>query len=337
MTNYHVAIIGSGPVGLFAAFQAGLLGMNSCVIDVLENIGGQCSVLYPEKPIYDIPSHPKILGQDLINQLKIQADQFNPDYYLGQQVISCEKDFGYDCFKITTSAGVEIFAKTVLIVAGCGAFGPNRPPLHNIEQFEGKSIFYSVHNRMEFANKNIVIAGGGDSAVDWAISLSEVAKKVFVVHRRDKFRAMQSSINKMNELAEKKVINLFTGYQLESISGSEDGYLSKVKIADLKNQAIEIDADVLLPFFGLSQNLGPILNWGLGISSNHIEVSMPYYQSSIDGIYACGDVATYNGKLKLILTGFAEVASSLHHAYKRVFDGKELHFEYSTNRGALIS
>lgn len=325
-----VAIIGAGPIGIFSAFQAGMLGMKSCIIDALDVAGGQCSALYPEKPIYDIPAYPEILAQELVDSLIKQASVFNPQYMLSRQVTGLEKQD--DQFVLSTSAGDIIKAKTVLIAAGAGCFGPNRPPLKEIESYEGKSVFYLVSKRGKFAGKNIVIAGGGDSAVDWALSLSSIAN-VTVVHRRIKFRAAPVSIQKMHELADAGKINLVTNFQLSELKG-KNGTLEQVIVSDLDGNKKSIDADILLPFFGLAQNLGPLLEFGLNIKGHHIIANQPHYETNIPGIYAVGDVATYEGKLKLILTGFAEVASALHHSYARVFDGKALHFEYSTTKCA---
>lgn len=329
MLEVDVVIIGAGPVGIFGAFQAGMLKMTSCIIDALDVPGGQCSALYPEKPIFDIPSQPKILAQDLIDNLVAQASPFEPIYLLSRQVDSLT--VAENKFILGTSKGDSIVAKAIFIAAGAGSFGPNRPPLDNIEEYEGKSIFYHVSKKDQFKGKNILIAGGGDSAVDWAISLSEIAN-VSIVHRRAKFRAAPSSIATLNMLAAQGKIKIITDFQLSALKG-KDGVLEEVELVDLDGNKQSIVADIMLPFFGLAQNLGPLLEFGLAIKNHHIEVSLPYFETNIPGIYAVGDVATYEGKLKLILTGFAEVASSFHHAYPRVFDGKSLHFEYSTTKG----
>jgi len=324
-----VAIIGAGPVGIFSAFQAGMLGMKSCIIDALDVPGGQCSALYPEKPIYDIPAYPEILAQDLIDKLLQQSNPFQPIYLLSRQVISLIKN--ENDFVLSTSKGDTIRAKAVLIAAGAGSFGPNRPPLADIESYEGKSVFYLVSKREKFAGKKIVIAGGGDSAVDWAISLSAIAD-VTLVHRRPKFRAAPASIQKLQELNLQSKIKLVTDCQLDELVG-HNGILREVIVADLDMNKKNIKADILLPFFGLAQNLGPLLEFGLNVKNHHIKADYPHFETNIPGIYAVGDIATYDGKLKLILTGFAEAAASLHHAYTRVFDGKALHFEYSTTKG----
>ncbi|WP_425360158.1 MULTISPECIES: NAD(P)/FAD-dependent oxidoreductase [unclassified Candidatus Tisiphia] len=330
MHNTDIIIIGAGPVGLFAIFQAGMLGMRCHVVDSQEIIGGQCSILYPEKPIYDIPAYPKIMAEQLIEQLALQANPFNPVYHLNQQVIQLKKADDY--FQITTSKNVTIAAKVIIIAAGCGSFGPNRPPLVGIEAFEGKSVFYFINNRNSLANQEIVIAGGGDSAVDWAISLCEIAKKIYLVHRREKFRAAPETIRQLKELADNGKIELVINYQLDHLVG-KDGILEAVGVKDFEGNIRTLPANILLPFFGLTQELGPIKNWGLHVKTNHIIVEPGYFETNIPGIYAIGDIASYPAKLKLILSGFAEAASSLHHAYSRVFEGKALHFEYSTTKG----
>ncbi len=330
MHDTDIIIIGAGPVGLFAIFQAGMLGMKAHVIDAQEIVGGQCTTLYPDKPIYDIPAYPKIMADDLIKQLELQARPFSPTYHLNQQAVKLEIEG--NLYKITTSKNKQITAKAIIIAAGCGAFGPNRPPLQNIEEFEGKSVFYFVKNRSSFANKEIVIAGGGDSAVDWAISLSEIAKTIFLVHRRDKFKAAPESLRQLDELASSGKVQLVINYQLDKLIG-KNGVLEAVEVKDFEGNIRSLPADTLLPFFGLSQDLGPIKDWGLNIKNHHITVDNSYFQTNIPNIYAIGDIAAYPGKLKLILTGFAEAASSLHHAYDKVFEGKALHFEYSTTKG----
>nr|WP_253307485.1 NAD(P)/FAD-dependent oxidoreductase [Rickettsia endosymbiont of Ceutorhynchus assimilis] len=329
MHSTDVIIIGAGPVGLFTIFQAGMLGMKCHIIDSQEIIGGQCITLYPEKPIYDIPAHPKIMGEELIKQLELQAAPFKPTYHLNQQAIELKQQDGI--FEVKTSKNVTIKGKIIIIAAGAGSFGANKPPLANIEEFENKSVFYFVNNRNSFKDKEIVIAGGGDSAVDWAISLSEIARKIYLVHRRDKFRAASESLRQLKNIADSGKIELVIGYQLDALQGN-NGILEKVCVKDLHGNTRLLTANILLPFFGLKQELGPIAKWGLNVRLHHIEVEPPYFQTNIAGIYAIGDIASYLGKLKLILTGFAEAASSLHHAYSKVFDGKALHFEYSTTK-----
>lgn len=325
-----IAIIGAGPVGLFAVFEAGMLGMRAAVIDALDMLGGQCAALYPEKPIYDIPGFPQILAQDLIKNLEAQAAPFHPQYLLGSPVIHLERI--EDGFHLRTSVGQAVDCKAVIIAAGAGAFGPNRPPLPDIDHYEGRSVFYYVKRREDFRNKRIIIAGGGDSAVDWALSLAEVAAHVSVVHRRDVFRAAPESERQLRELSAQGRIDLVTPYQLHALEG-RDGWLRAVHLRDLDGQERRIEADFLLTFFGLAMTLGPIANWGLALHHKHLVVNATDMATSVEGIYAIGDVATYPKKLKLILTGFAEAAQAMHAAYDRVFPGKALHFEYSTSKG----
>ena len=333
MTIYKtdIVIVGAGPSGLFSIFEAGMLKMKCHIIDTLEIIGGQCTALYPEKPIYDSPAHPKVLASELIELLEAQAEPFHPVYHLNQQVQKInEKNDG--SFVVETSKNIKIECKAIIIAGGCGAFGPNRPPLENIEKFEGSSIFYSVRNKKEFVDKKVVIAGGGDSAVDWAISLAEIAQKIYVVHRRDKFRCAPESADKMKKLEAQGKIEMVIPFQLEGLEGN-DSKLSHVIVKDFDNNLKKIEADYLLPFFGLAMELGPIANWGLNLNKHHIEVDRGTMQTSIKGIYAVGDIATYPHKLKLILTGFAECASACHDIFKLVFPDQVYHFEYSTSKG----
>lgn len=328
-----VVVIGAGPVGLFAIFECGMLKLNCHVIDALSMIGGQCAALYPEKPIYDIPAHPQITGEGLIENLKLQIDPFNPTYHLGQQVTTITPNDGAGkSWAVTTSKGTQIHTKTIIIAAGVGAFGPNRPPLSGIEDFEGKSIHYYVGSREAYRNKNIVIAGGGDSAVDWAISLSEVAARVSVVHRRPKFRAAPESEARLKTLADTGVIDLVIPFQLLGLEGS-NGQLTEVIVQSLEGETKELPADVLLPFFGLSMNLGPIAEWGLGLENHHITIDPATGATNRPGIYAIGDIATYPHKLKLILNGFAEGAQAAHAIRKFLYPEEILHFEYSTTKG----
>lgn len=330
-----VAIIGAGPVGLFAIFECGMMKLKCHVVDPLDMVGGQCSALYPEKPIYDIPAHPNISGQALIDQLTAQAAPFEPVYHLGQQVTELQAT-NNDRWRLTTSSGTTIVARVVIIAAGVGAFGPNRPPLENLEEFEGKSVFYYVKNREDFRNKRIVIAGGGDSAVDWALSLSEIAEHVSVVHRRPKFRAAPESIDQMTALVESGKLDLVTSYQLDSLLGQE-GQLEAIRLASLDGGTKDLPADVLLPFYGLAMNLGPIADWGLGLENKHIVVDPLTMSTNQPGIFAIGDIATYKNKLKLILSGFAEAAQAAHQARALVFPDEVYHFEYSTTSGVPAS
>ncbi len=325
-----VAIIGAGPVGLFAIFELGMLKIKAHAIDTLPALGGQCTALYPEKPIYDIPGFPTVEAQELIKHLEKQAAPFSPTYHLGQQVTKLEKaDSGW---KLVTSAGNIIHCKAVIIAAGCGAFGPNRPPLAGIEQYEGTSVHYMVAKREDFRDAEIVIAGGGDSAVDWANSLADVAKKIYFVHRRDKFRAAPESVSKMEAIAKTGKIEFVVPYQLDSLEGA-NGELSAVNVKSMDGATRKIAAQHLLAFFGLSMELGPIAEWGLNLDQKHITIDSGTAQTSAPGIFAIGDIATYKHKLKLILCGFAEAAQAAHAIRDIVYPGVAYHFEYSTTQG----
>lgn len=330
MQHTDVAIIGAGPVGLFAIFQCGMLGLKTHVIDALDSVGGQCRALYPEKPIYDIPAYPEILAGKLIDNLEEQARPFAPVYHLGQRVESVQKDGR--AWVITTSQGVVIHAKAIIIAAGVGAFGPNRPPLQDIDAYEGAGVLYYVKSRTQFAGKSLVIAGGGDSAVDWAVNLADIARKIYVIHRRDKFRAAHDMVSKMEALATQGVVEILTPYQLHGLMG-EAGHLRQVEIVDLEGKIKTLDADYLLAFFGLSMNLGPIAEWGLQIDNKHITVDSTTLQTSTAGIFAIGDVAHYPHKLKLILTGFSEGAQAAHQARQYIYPDQTFHFEHSTTKG----
>ncbi|OJX10740.1 MAG: ferredoxin--NADP(+) reductase [Caedibacter sp. 37-49] len=326
-----VVIVGAGPVGLFAIFECGMMRLKCHVIDALEMVGGQCAALYPEKPIYDIPGFPNIAALELINNLKKQAAPFSPVYHLNQQVEVLEP-LADERWLVKTSAGTQFDTKVIIIAAGVGAFGPNRPPLEGIETYEGTSILYYIQKREQFKNKRVVIAGGGDSAVDWALSLSEIAKKVMVVHRRAKFRAAPESEEQLHRLVGQGKIELIVPYQLDGIEG-HNGQLNAVIVKTLEGESRKLEADYLLPFFGLSMNLGPINHWGLNLEKHHIQVDPGTCKTNQPGILAIGDIATYSHKLKLILTGFAEAAQAAHTARSLVHPGEVWHFEHSTTQG----
>ena len=327
-----VAIIGAGPVGLFAVFELGMLKIRCHVIDSLDSPGGQCAALYPEKPIYDIPGYPRIQAAELVEKLREQAAPFDPVYHLGQRVERIEPG-AEGRWILETSSGRRIDAGAVLIAAGGGAFGPNRPPLEGIRDYEGKSVFYSIYRREDFRGKRIVIAGGGDSAVDWALSLAELASQIHVVHRRAKFRAAPDSVSRLQELASKgEVVRLVVPYQLQALEGS-DGKLEAVVVRKLSGEDRRLEADILLPFFGLSMNLGPIAAWGLNLDRNQIAVDPETCMTSAKGIFAIGDVNAYPGKLKLILCGFSEAAMAAHAIHALMHPDQPLHWEYSTTKG----
>lgn len=329
-----VVIIGAGPVGLFAVFECGMLGLKCHVVDALEMPGGQLSALYPEKPIYDIPGYPRIGAQDLVDRLMEQAAPFDPVYHLGSPVTGLSQHAGL--WHVETARGTAVAAPTVIICAGVGAFGPNRPPLDGIEAYEdqapGLGVKYMVGRIEDFRGRRVVIAGGGDSAVDWALSLADVAESLAVVHRRAKFRAAPDSVRKLEDLAAAGKIDLVVPYQLGGLEGT-DGRLSAVIARDLDGNERRLPADVLLPFFGMLQQLGPVADWQLDLRDNHIAVDPAAMATDRPGLFAAGDIATYPGKLKLILTGFAEAAAAAHAAHAVARPGEILHFEYSTTRG----
>ena len=320
-----IIIIGSGPVGLFAVFELGLLNLKCHLVDNLDKIGGQCSELYPEKPIYDIPAYPKITGQELTDKLMLQIKPFEPVFHLNQQAESIKKIA--DGWKLTTSDNVEIEAKCIVIAAGAGSFVPRRPPLENIEEFENQSIFYAIKNKSILKDKKILIAGGGDSALDWTNELASIAD-VTLIHRRKDFRAAPDSVSKMLELEKNNTINFKLG-QLTKLIG-DNGDLKKVKYKN-EDQEFEIEVDYLLPFFGLKMELGPISNWGINLNENLIKVDTEKFETSIPSIFAIGDINTYPGKLKLILSGFHEAALMAQKCFTYCFPDKKNVFKYTTS------
>jgi thioredoxin reductase (NADPH) len=325
-----VAIIGAGPVGMFAVFELGMLKLSSVLIDALAETGGQCAALYPEKPIYDIPAHPAIEAGELIEKLEQQIAPFNAPRLLGRRVVGLSG--GPGDVTLTTDQQDTIRAKAVVIAAGAGAFGPNRPPLAGIERYEQSgSVQYYVKRREELRGKRVVIAGGGDSAVDWALALKDIAQ-VAVVHRRAKFRAAPESAAQLEAAALEGSVEMVVPYQLHALHGA-GGVLSDVEVATLQGETRRLQADVLLPFFGLSMDLGPIAAWGLDGEMHHVRVDPATCQTSMPGVFAIGDVATYPGKLKLILQGFSEAAVAAHAIFTVVRPGEALHFEYSTTKG----
>jgi thioredoxin reductase (NADPH) len=330
-----VAIVGAGPVGLFAVFECGMLGMGCHVFDALEVPGGQCTALYPEKPIFDIPAYPRILGAELVERLMEQAAPFKPVFHLGHPVTTvAPKDDGR--WVVESAGGARTDVSAVIVAAGVGAFGPNRPPLRDIERYEGKragsGVQYLVRHLEDFRGKRVVIAGGGDSAIDWALSLVEVARHVSIVHRRAKFRAAPESVRQLHELAGNGALDLVVPFQLDGLEG-EEGELRAVVVRDLDGNKRRLEADALLPFFGLSQDLGPIADWGLNLHRNHVAIDPATCHAGRAGLFAIGDIAIYPGKLKLILTGFAEAAAAAHAIFPLVHPGEALHFEYSTSKG----
>ena len=326
-----VAIVGAGPVGLFAAFECGMLRLSSVLIDALDTAGGQCAALYPEKPIYDIPGYPVIMAGDLVEKLEQQIEPFRVPRLLGRRVERLAG--GPGSFVLGTDGGDTIAARAVMLAAGAGAFGPNRPPLPGLAAFEATgAVQYYVRRSEDLRGARVVIAGGGDSAVDWALALRGIAAHICVVHRRPKFRAAPESAAQLQAAASRGEIELVIPYQLHALVG-DGGTLSAVEVAPLEGEPRRLPAERLLAFFGLSTDLGPIARWGLEIDQHHIRVDPATCATSAPGIFAIGDAAVYSGKLKLILQGFSEAAVAAHAAHAVVHPDRELHFEYSTTTG----
>ncbi len=330
MITTDICIIGAGPVGLFAVFEAGLLKMRCHLIDALPQVGGQLSEIYPQKPIYDIPGYPEVKAQELVNNLMEQIKPFNPTFSLGERVdhLTRQTDGSYT---ITTSDKTQIHAQVIVIAGGLGCFEPRKPVLENLEHFEGKGVTYMVKNPEAFRNKKVMLAGGGDSALDWAIFLSKVAEKVTLVHRNETFRGAPDSAAKVFDLASSGKIDLILSANLKELGGN--GHLNRVTLEGKSKEEIRVDTDFLIPLFGLSPKLGPIADWGLSVDKNAIEVDTRDYSTGVARIYAIGDINTYPGKLKLILCGFHEAAIMMHSAFKHVYPDQKLSFKYTTVNG----
>jgi thioredoxin reductase (NADPH) len=327
-----VLIIGAGPVGLFAVFELGLLDIKAHLVDILDKVGGQCAELYPEKPIYDIPGLPIITGQGLTHALMEQIHPFKPTFHLGEMVTTLEK-VGDAQFRVATDGGKVFEVKCVVIAAGGGSFQPKRPPIAGIEPYEEKSVFYAVRKIDAFRGKRLLIVGGGDSALDWTLNLQPVAKRLTLVHRRDEFRGAPDSVNKMRALVSAGGMDLKIG-QVSALEGA-DGKLSAVTIKGNDGTASRIEIDAMLPFFGLTMKLGPVANWGLKLEDELIPVDTEAFETSVPGLFAIGDINTYPGKLKLILSGFHEAALMAQKAYHSVYPDKRLVFQYTTSSTSL--
>jgi thioredoxin reductase (NADPH) len=324
-------IIGAGPCGLFAVFELGLLDIKAHVVDILDRPGGQCTELYPEKPIYDVPALPIVSGQDLTDRLMEQIKPFTPVFHFGERIDALSRNSDGRFF-LKSDAGTEFLAKVVVVAAGGGSFTPKRPPLNGIEAYEGKSVFYSVRKIEQMRGRDIVIVGGGDSALDWTLNLQPVAKSLTLVHRRDDFRAAPHSVEKMRALVAGGKVRLLIG-QVTAVEGA-DGQLSAATIKT--GDGIEnIACDAMLPFFGLTMKLGPVADWGLSLHENLIPVDTERFETSEKGIFAIGDINTYPGKLKLILSGFHEAALMAQAAHKIVYPDKKLLFQYTTSSSSL--
>ncbi|HZS63873.1 MAG TPA: NAD(P)/FAD-dependent oxidoreductase [Xanthobacteraceae bacterium] len=328
-----VVIIGAGPVGLFAVFELGLLDMKAHLIDILDRPGGQCAELYPEKPIYDIPALPFVTGQGLVDALMQQIKPFGATFHLSDMVQTLERA-GDKLFRIRTENGKQFECKAVVIAAGGGSFQPKRPPIPGIEAYEGQSVFYSVRQMEKFRGRKILIVGGGDSALDWTLNLVPVADRVTLLHRREEFRAAPDSVNKMRALVEAGKMSLLLG-QVAGLEG-EGGQVRAAKVKRNDGEILSVACDAVLPFFGLTMKLGPVANWGLALTEDErIPVDTEKFETSVPGVFAIGDINTYPGKLKLILSGFHEAALMAQHAYRYVYPGKRLTFQYTTSSTSL--
>ncbi len=338
MKIYDVAIIGAGPVGLFAGFQCGLNNMTAIIIDTLDIIGGQCALLYPEKNIYDIPGHAEITGQNLVDNLKKQCDRFDHDFLLNNQILKVVQND--EIFYLETDKGIIINAKTILISAGNGAFTPNKPDIHHINHYENKSVFYLINDINKFKDKTVAIAGGGDSAVDWSSMLikNKIAKKVYFVHRREDMRCHPNSLNELKNLAIDGSLEFQIPYVVDQLIGDyENGILNEILLKHFANEDLKITlkVDYFLPFFGLINDISVIKNWGLDIIKNKIAVDYSTMSSNISGIFAAGDICNYNGKTKLLVSGFHEAAvacNSIDSYLVSKFDKKSDPFYYSTSK-----
>lgn len=328
--NTDVAVVGAGPVGLSAVFSLGQVGLKAVVIDALDEIGGQCAALYPEKPIFDIPARSEISGADLVKELAKQAAPYEPIYLLGRRATDLAEH--ERIFTIHMSDGSRVTCKSIIIAAGAGAFGPNRPPLPAIEKFEERSVHYFVRSTEQFRSKRLVIAGGGDSAADWAVVLAELAKSVTLVHRRRTFRAAEATQKKLEELEHTEKISIMAPQSMHALEGN-DGILSAVVLKNDEGVQTTVPCDALLCFFGLAKDLSALMKWNVHASRAGIPVDYATMQTSRSGIFAIGDVANYTGKLKLILSGFSEGAIAAHAVRAHIFPNKTFHFEYSTTRG----
>ncbi|MDQ0139171.1 thioredoxin reductase (NADPH) [Cupriavidus necator] len=325
-------IVGAGPVGLFQVFELGLLEIKAHVIDSLKVVGGQCVELYPDKPIYDIPAVPSCTGQELTDNLLKQIEPFEPTFHLGQEVAVVERrDDGR--FFVETSLGTRFITKTIFIAAGVGSFQPRTLKVDGIDKFDGKQLFYRVKDPSRFHGRNLVIVGGGDSALDWTLDLVGKAESVVMIHRRDGFRAAPASVAKMKELCEQMEMQFVVG----QISGYEekDGVLTEIKVTGADGVTRRLPLDDLLVFFGLSPKLGPIAEWGLDLERKQIKVDTEKFQTNIPGIFAVGDINTYPGKKKLILSGFHEAALAAFGAAPYIFPEKKIHMQYTTTSPKL--
>ena len=330
MINTDICIIGTGPVGLFAVFEAGLLKMRCHLIDALPQVGGQLSEIYPHKPIYDIPGYPEIKAQELIDRLMEQINPFNPSFTLGERVEALEKQTD-GSYIVKTNEGTSVHCQVVVIAGGLGSFEPRKPEIENLDHYEGKGVAYMIKNPEIFREQKVVLAGGGDSALDWTIFLENIAEEVTLIHRGDTFRGAPDSAEKVFEMAKEGRIKLILQSNGTSVSGK--GHLQEITVQARDKSSYTIPTNHLIPLFGLSPKLGPIAAWGLNIEKSAINVNTFDYSTGVERIYAIGDVNTYPGKLKLILSGFHEAALMAQSAFKFVYPDQKLSFKYTTVYG----
>lgn len=330
MITTDICVIGAGPVGLFAIFEAGLLKLRCHLVDVLPQVGGQLSEIYPKKPIYDIPGFPEVLAQDLVDNLMKQAEPFKPTFSLGEraETIERQQDGG---FITTTNDGTQIQSHVICIAGGLGCFEPRKPVIENLEKFEGKGITYMIKDPEMFRDKKVILAGGGDSALDWTLYLANIASELSLIHRNNSFRGAPDSAEKVMALADSGKIKVLLNSNLIRVNGN--GSLQEVSFTDKEKNEYQMNTDYLVPLFGLSPKLGPLENWGLEIDNGALIVNTKDFETNVPGIYAIGDINTYPGKLKLILSGFHEAALMSHGAYRRIFPEKVLNLKYTTVNG----
>jgi thioredoxin reductase (NADPH) len=324
-------IVGAGPVGLFAVFELGLVDIKCHLVDILDRPGGQCAELYPEKPIYDIPALPIVTGQELTDKLMEQIKPFGPQFHFSQRVDSLAKEPD-GRFRLVTDAGTTFLAKVVVIAAGGGSFTPKRPPLAGIEAYEGKSVHYAVRKMEAFRDKDVLVVGGGDSALDWTLNLQPLARSLTLLHRRDEFRGAPHSVEKMRALVGEGKVKLLIG-QVTGLHGG-DGQLEAVTVKTKEGEQ-RLACTAMLPFFGLTMKLGPVADWGLNLEENLVPVDTERFETSTPRIFAIGDINTYPGKLKLILSGFHEAALMAQAAHRYIFPDKKLLFQYTTSSSSL--
>ena len=327
MIKTDAVIVGAGPVGLFAVFELGIMGLNAHVIDNLDKVGGQCIELYPDKPIYDIPALPECTGESLTKNLLKQIEPFKTNFHLNQRVEKLEKKDNH--WLVTTSDQVQFETPNIIIAAGVGSFEPRKPPIKDIEKFEKTNLFYSVKDKNKFKDQTVCIFGGGDSALDWTVELSKISKKIILIHRREEFRAAQHTVNLARELEKNGKVEILTNYQPLNFDGNDK--IEKVVLKHDNGEQKEISADSVLAFFGLKMELGPIANWGLDLEAKSLKVNTQNFETNEKGIFAIGDICTYPGKLKLILSGFHESALCAQECFKRARPDEKYVFRFTTS------